>query len=390
MQPKTPRYSASSMRAPGHAPSAARGAERWTPILWILAFALALGLLESISLRAYRQRLGPAPITWGRALLGTLPSWLVVAALVWPVRLLARAAPLRPRAWLRHLPIHTAASALFVAASTAGTALAYGRLGLLGSEPFHAAFVRIGYTYLAYSFLTYWAIAGAWHALDYHAESERRERARAALAASLTEARLQALKAQIDPHFLFNTLNAISTFALQGKPDQVAGMVASLGDLMRLCMNDALPHEVPLARELEFLDLYLDIQRVRFPDWLRVEQEVSPEARDVLVPSMILQPLMENAIVHGAGDASGLDRVRLRCALENGHLTIEIRNPAPASGSEHGSGNGVGLRNTRERLAQIHPGRHEFASHATEGGWRVMLRVPARREGSASGAGAAP
>lgn len=358
---------------------------RWKPVAMVLACALVLSILEAISLHAYRQVRGPEPISWARALIGTLPSWLVIAALVWPVRLLARAFPLRPGRLLRHLPVHLAATAGFFAASTAGAALAYRGIGLIGDEPFHAAFVRIGYTYLAYQVLIYWAIVGGWHALDYHAESERRERERAALAASLTEARLQALRSQLDPHFFFNTLNAISTFALQGKPEQVASMVASLGDLMRVCVNDSLPHEVPLSRELEFLELYLDIQRARFPDWLSIERRIDAAAASVLVPSLILQPLIENAIVHGAHDPDATRRVRLTCALREGALAVEVRNTsAGAAGAARANG-GVGLRNTRARLEQLHPGAHDFRAGPSDAGWVVSFRLPARHAAAASG-----
>jgi two-component system sensor histidine kinase AlgZ len=176
-------------------------------------------------------------------------------------------------------------------------------------------------------------------------------------------------------------LNAISTFSLQGRPEQVAEMVGALGELMRASLDEQLPHEVPLRRELELLGLYLDIQRVRFQDWLRIEERVDPGACEVLVPSLILQPLVENAIEHGGPDVDGLHRVRIGCALERGALRIEIANPESAGEppAHARAGGGVGLRNTRERLEQLYPGEHDFRCGAVAGrGFVTAVRIPVR------------
>src|SRR6185436_21010890 len=118
-----------------------------------------------------------------------------------------------------------------------------------------------------------------------------------------------------------NTLNAISSLALERRPEQLVEMVGALGDLVRSSVDAALPHEVPLWRELELLGLYLAIQRVRFEDWLRVDQDIDPSLMNALVPSLLLQPLIENAIEHGSPNAEGLSRVRLR-ASRNGEDAI--------------------------------------------------------------------
>jgi sensor histidine kinase YesM len=298
--------------------------------------------------------------------------------------LLSRHARLGPTTWRTRLPIHLLGAALFVVILPIATAFVNQRLGLLEERMTDAA-IRYFYTYLAYDVLIYWALVGAFHALDYLRETERSERERARMAVRLTEARLNALRSQLRPHFFFNTLNAISTFALQGKPAQVAEMVGSLGDLVRVSLDDRLGHCVPLARELEFLDLYLDIQRVRFADWLRIEMGIDPDAADVLVPSLILQPLLENAIEHGAHGDDGITSVRLDCAIEGDTLTIEIANHGPdaADGAVPASRSGVGLSNTRARLEQLYPDAHEMSFGPMPGrGFVVALRIPALRVGS--------
>jgi len=306
---------------------------------------------------------------------------LMMAVLAWPVRLLSRYARLGPRIWRTHLPIHLLGAAMFVVARPLTSAFVNQRLGLLGDEPMMAAAVRYFYTYLAYEMLLYWTLVGAFHARDYFRESERTERARIALATSLTEARLNMLRSQLSPHFFFNTLDAISAFSLQGRPAQVTEMIGSLGDLVRVSLDDRLQQRVPLARELEFLELYLDIQRVRFADWLQIDQHIGLSTREVLLPSLILQPLVENAIEHGARGEDGVTRVRLESTLEGDTLAIEIANPGPdpvTPGSR--SLVGFGLRSTRERLEQLYPGCHEFRfGHVPGRGFVVRMCIPASR-----------
>jgi two-component system, LytTR family, sensor kinase len=347
----------------------------------VLVFATILGSLEAFSYHLGMERLG-RPITWSEAFLGTLPGWLIKGLLSGPVLLLTRVARLGPATWPTRLPIHVLGAAAFVVATPIANALVNAALGRLGDEPVHAAATRYFWTYLAYEVAMYATLVGAFHALDYLRESEQRERERARLAASLTEARLDALRSQLSPHFFYNTLNAISTFALQGRPTQVADMVGALGDLVRVSLDEELGHSVTLERELEFLDLYLDIQRVRFADWLRIEIEVDPAARDALVPSLVLQPLVENAIEHGAPGADGFVRVGVRCDVEADSLRVEVVNRGRArEASSPPPREGVGLGNTRARLEQLHPGRHEFRFGAVEGGgFRVAFRIPLVRD----------
>jgi two-component system, LytTR family, sensor kinase len=352
---------------------------RWFIAPTLLAAALILGGLEAISLHVGLARLG-RPVSWTRAALGTVPSWLLVALLAWPIRVLTRHARIGPATWLRALPLHLLGTVLFVLASVLGVAFINSSLGLLNGEPLMAAAWRYFLTYLAYMVLTYWALAGAFHWADWQRESETRERERLRMATSLTEAKLDALRAQLSPHFFFNTLNAISTFSAQGKPEQVGEMVGALGELVRASLDPHLGHEIPLARELELLDLYLDIQRVRFADWLRIDRCIAPETLAVPVPSLMLQPLVENAIEHGTPDEDGIVHVTLRCHLAGDMLVLEVENPdrsdapLPATGPHAG----VGLGNTKARLEQLHPGQHHLVFGDVPGrGFMVSARIPA-------------
>ena len=147
---------------------------------------------------------------------------------------------------------------------------------------------------------------------------------------------------------------------------------------MRSTLDEDLPHEIPLARELGLLDLYLHIQRVRFEDWLRIDQEIAGDVRDLLVPSLVLQPLVENAIEHGAQDEAGRAHVVIRARREGGELILEVENLRDPGGSAAAARDGTGLRNTRSRLQHLHPGRHAMdAGPVASRGWLARIRIPA-------------
>lgn len=362
-----------------------RAASTFTPIALVLGFAILLGGLEATSLHIVAAQVG-RPMSWPRALLGTFPSWLLTLALAWPVRWLARKAPIGSRTWLVSLPLHVLGAAAFAVASLFGSAAIFVWLHLAqGPIP------RLGMEFLTGSaadqVAIYCALVAAFHALDYFRTSAEHERERERLMASLTEAQLDALRSQLRPHFFFNTLNAISSLALERRPEQLVEMVGALGDLVRSSLDGDLPHEVPLHRELELLELYLRIQRVRFEDWLRIEQRIDPRATDLLVPSLVLQPLVENAIEHGAPDDTGLVRVAIHGRLDADGLILEVENHcARATGAATLERVGTGLQNTRSRLERLYPGRFTMRHEHEDGrGFVATLRIPARTPTHAPG-----
>lgn len=354
---------------------------KWTPVAVVLGFFLVMGSLEALSFYVATVRSGRPMTAWALAT-AICPSLVIQIALAWPVSVLSRRARLGPGTWHRSLPIHIVGALVFAGIVTVWAVLVVRELGLLVSkDPLSDIFFRNFIAIAANQIAVYGSLVGVFHALEYLRESEQRERERARLELNLADARLNALRSQLSPHFFFNTLNAISTFALQGRREHVGDMVGALGELMRASLDERLPHEVPLWRELELLDLYLDIQRVRFADWLRIEREVQPEALDVLVPSLMLQPLVENVIEHGGSSGDDPTVVRIRCRLEGADLAIDIENPTSedADAPGGGLGMGVGLRNTKERLEQLHPGEHSFRFGAVPGGGFVTaVRLRAR------------
>ena len=209
-------------------------------------------------------------------------------------------------------------------------------------------------------------------------EAARLEAETAQLQAQLAEARLSALRSQIDPHFLFNTLNAVSAL-VERDPRGVRRMIARLSELLRHSLEGAQAPEVTLREELAFADRYLEIMRIRFQGSLEVEQRVDDAALDALVPSLVLQPLVENAVKHGVGRQRGVGRIEIEARREGDRVVLAVRDNGPGMEGDAPAHEGVGLRNTRERLAQLH-GDHAalVVRSADGGGFEAEVSLPFR------------
>lgn len=207
----------------------------------------------------------------------------------------------------------------------------------------------------------------------------RREQA-TQLQAQLAEARLDALRSQLDPHFLFNTLNAVSSL-VERDPRGVRRMITRLSELLRYSMEDAREPEITLRRELDLLDRYLDIMQVRFPG-LNVMRMLDDRALDVMVPSMIFQPLVENAIRHGVEQMTEPGRIEIEALLDGGTLMLRVSDDGPGVEEREGvPSSGVGLRNTRARLEQLYRGNGSFSlTRSGEGMTVAEVRLPAMRD----------
>jgi two-component system, LytTR family, sensor kinase len=235
-----------------------------------------------------------------------------------------------------------------------------------------------------WSWLVYWVIAGALQAYRYYERYMSSELRLERLEHSFAEARLNALRMQLDPHFLFNALNTISSH-VERDPKLTRRMIEHLGDLLRLSLDSKDKQEVPLAEEMAFLDHYLAIQNIRFGSQLRVEMQIEPEVRFALVPSLTLQPLVENAIRHGISRRAGGGRIMVQAAQVSGRLEIRVLDDGvglPLGWSMESSA-GLGLSITRERIAGLHPnGNGRFAVRPRDqGGTEVEISLPLRLTG---------
>jgi signal transduction histidine kinase len=225
---------------------------------------------------------------------------------------------------------------------------------------------------------TYAAVLGVATTLGYHRRFRERGLRSAQLEAQLALAQVQALKMQVHPHFLFNTLHAI-TVLIREDPAGATRVVTRLGDLLRLTLSRATTAEVSFRRELEILTLYLEIERTRFHDRLEIAYDVQPATLTALVPDLILQPLVENAIRHGVSPNAGTARIEVRSRREGDWLLLEIRDNGAGLASGHAPREGIGLTTTKARLERLYGTRHELTlANLAEGGCVARIRIPFR------------
>ena len=351
------------------------GREQKTLVKWliIVSFWTFFGLLNATQLYLGLRMEGLI-----------LPLWRVIALdlfVWWPwipatpiVLWMGRRFPIVRGTWWRALPVHLLACVLICAAHFAFSTYAGILVSPFGPErtprSFFEMFLGRAMSQFHLDLLIYAATLGVSYAVSYYSRYREREFRAAQLESQLTQAQLQTLKMQLQPHFLFNTLNGIAGLVRDNRNKAAVNMIAGLSDLLRYTLENAVKQEVPLKEELEFLELYLDIQQMRFSDRLQIEMQIEPETLDALVPNLILQPLVENAIRHGTSRRAASGTVGVSARRENGLLRIQIYDDGPGLQRDDGARavEGVGLSNTRARLVQLYGERQQFTLTEREGG----------------------
>ena len=295
--------------------------------------------------------------------------------------------PLRGRHLVRHFPAHLGALVVYSVAKTLlmwlMRAAAWPILGL-GIYDYGNLVYRFPMEFSSdvFGYAVLVAVVHAWDAWKALRDRALRE---ARLEASLSEARLQALQGQLQPHFLFNTLNVISS-VMYADPEQADRLVSRLSDLLRSSLSAPQRPEIALEEELHVLDEYVEIMRARFGDRLAVRMHVDPRAREARVPAFLLQPLVENSIQHGVARHAGAGVVDVQIDRDGSHLVVRVTDNGPgiAGDPEAAFGRGVGLANTRERLRHLHGSAAslELANRAP-GGLCATVRLPYLRVATA-------
>jgi hypothetical protein len=326
-----------------------------------------------------------------------IPMWIMLVLLSPWCAVMARRFPLRPGRVPRTLAAHTLGGMVFVALHMALMGTYHNLMRRHDPWPMGPDLFHLYAFYIGMEMSVYAAIVIVLLLFEARREATERSVAEARLGQSLSAARLASLQAQIQPHFLFNTLNALAVLARRGDGAAVDRAIGDLGELLRTSFDRSGRHEIPLGEELEFLDRYVSLQRIRFPDRLEVEWDIDPAARTALVPPLVVQPLVENALEHGLATARG-GRVRVAAHRAGDALEITVADDGPgfaaraAAGAAAGSlpdgstapapSGGLGLANTRERLALLYGdlGSLELGDGAGGGG-RVRIRIPWREAG---------
>ncbi|MBI5471239.1 MAG: histidine kinase [Ignavibacteriae bacterium] len=346
----------------------------WKPII---AAWTAYGLFMStqsyvVSLRAGR------PVTIAYALVNDMTYASCWALLTPLILLLARRYPLGNLTLLRNFLIHLGFSFALALSQkfVHGLLISSYRLiveGVAFSWDFQ---VRNLIAYFDYGIPLYWIVLLLNYGYDYYSRYQERAVRAAQLETQLAQAQLNALKMQLHPHFLFNTLNAISVL-IQKDPELAKKTVGRLSELLRYTLDNVGSQQVTLREELAFLERYLQIEQTRFGDRLTVRFEVDEEIKDATVPTMILQPLVENAIKHGIAKRRGDARIEVSANRDNGSLQLRVKDNGVGLASESEVKDGVGLSMTRARLRELYGSQQSFSLNALpEGGTEAIVMMP--------------
>jgi two-component system, LytTR family, sensor kinase len=341
--------------------------------VWTGWTALALFFAASTSL-TYRSTGRPA--NWALTIERALSEWWLWALLTPLVVSLARRFPLHGARRIRNAIVHVVAGVVIAVVKTALDRIVFAMIS--------GFWMYWLVSTLALQFVIYAGVVAAAHGMEYY----RRSRDREHVEAQLTGTRLQLLSMQLQPHFLFNTLNTIAEMVHED-PEKADTMIAGLSDLLRRTLDLGAVQEIPLAGELELVSRYLEIQKARFGDRLRVNMSIAPAAASALVPTLLLQPLVENAIRHGLGTRVDAGRIDIEARIDGGRLIVAITDDGSGDEAETIAGpERVGLGNTRARLETLYGREYRLElSRAPGRGARVTIEIPARTARHAEAAG---
>jgi two-component system, LytTR family, sensor kinase len=352
---------------------------------WILVLCAwtMVGLLFAVR-RIVLAKVEGTPINWVIESALELVWWYVWAAYTPLVIGLAKRFPLTGPRLVLHIAIHTITS--LTMAPLASVTDYFVSLGLLRfvfhiTGPGVLQFLSpLGTGVLFMSFtgmLTYWLVVGLYQSMHFYQVAMERQTIAAQLETQLSHAELENLKSQLHPHFLFNSLHTIGIL-MQEDVDAASHLLVSLGDLLRMALERR-ENEITLQSELEFVGKYLEIEQTRFHDRLKVHMDVPPDLLGVYVPSLALQPLVENAIKHGISVDSAAGRLEITAKLQNGRVRLCVRDdgPGPAPGSRLRFG--VGLTNVRSRLKQLYGNESSLELTGGDGrGCEAIITIPLR------------
>ena len=318
------------------------------------------------------------PMSLVKALMWQMTAAYAFALATPPVLWLVRRLPIERHHWLRHLLLHLLLSIIF--SFILGSFHVINDLLHLGREISLLNVSRLAYVRLLdREILVYWTIVLMGHAVNYYNRYLKGELRAAQLKNQLAQAQLQALKMQLHPHFLFNTLNAISEL-VHKDPDTAEQMIAQLSDMLRLSLDRVGVQEIPLKQELEFLEKYLEIEQTRFQERLSVKMKIDPGTLDACVPNMILQPLVENAVRHAIAPRAQGGHIEISAHREDGMLQLDVRDDGgglPDNTEKIALKGGVGLSNTQARLEHLYGAKHLFQLCSSPGqGLTVRLQIP--------------
>lgn len=354
---------------------------RWIRYAVVVAGWAFLGFVLSIEVY-FNSRAGMpgGPVDFIEAAIpqfGRAMMWALMAPLILRMR---RKVPLSRGRWVGGIGFHLGMSFVVMATYYLGRMLAY---VIFYEEPLRdfwrlavSGFYGRNIIDMAY----YWAVLAAGYGLEIYQRYKNEELKAVQLESRLIETELKALREQLRPHFLFNTLNTIAVLVREQKNEAAVNLIAQLSSLLRMSLDNTRVHEVTVRQEVDFLERYLEIQKARFSDRLNVGIDIDAAAMEARIPNLLLQPLVENAIVHGIASKSGPGRVELIGHVEGDRLHLEVRDDGPGLGDgAKRAKEGIGLSNTRERIAKIYGTQGQLSLRSAPGrGVTVQIVLPCR------------
>ncbi|HEX9002400.1 MAG TPA: histidine kinase [Blastocatellia bacterium] len=348
-------------------------------LLFIAAWTI-IGLISTGQLYTASYLEGDR-IVWWRALVWQMSPWYIWVLLTPIVRHFGKKYRITARHWVRPALHHLMLSILL---SLFGLLILISIRCLVPidpARPYSFATLAVKLTGASYhiNLLIYWMILGVGYAFDYQRQVRERESLALSLEKQLAQAQLQALRMQIQPHFLFNTLNAITVLVRDQRNQAAVRMLTGLGELLRVVLSQSNTPMVTLQEEVEFIHKYLEIEQTRFADRLKVSIDLAPETLPALVPSFILQPLVENAVKHGISQIPGAGLIEIRARSNNGKLLLCVQNNGPelSEPEPFAQPGGIGISNIRARLEKLYGAEHQFTiGNAESFGVVATLSIP--------------
>ncbi len=357
----------------------------WKWIGIVLGIWTLIALLISTQLYLFLQDSGNA-LPWPKVFLIQLIVWYLWAAFTPVLLWLGRWVRIGGRQSILAIGFHLVFSVAWVLVFLVGYVIVFQFVAEVpySWQGFQATYKTFFLQLFHWDLIIYWSILGIGYAFDYYRQNRDRELQTVQLESQLVQAQLQALKMQLQPHFLFNTLNTIAGMVRVEEKAAAIQMLAGLSDLLRQALARKDQQEVSLEVEMDFLQRYLNIEAIRFRDQLALKVEVPEHLLAARVPSLLVQPLVENAFHHGLAKKIGAGRLEITVQQHASELRFRIFNEGPPYQEHQTQGQGIGLQTTRQRLQQHFPDQHQLHIGNVEGGVEVIVAIPLKLEPKAT------
>ena len=341
------------------------------------ALCWTIPALVALSYYHLNRILTASEVNWIYGIMTSMPWWYIWAIMTPVILWVARKYPVTRDTWKRVVPsVYIPLMLLLLAAHATINLLLFRATGL--HDTLNYSLLQVHFTSRMHvNAMAFWTVLGFYNAFDYYRKYQEREKQASLLELQLAQANLRALKMQLNPHFLFNTLHSVSALVRKNENPAAIKMLGRLGEFLRLALENQGTQLVTLNEELDFLERYLEIEKIRFQERLQVSKDVDAGLLDHSVPNLILQPIVENAIHHGIAPHSHAGQIQIRAFQQDGKLIMQVEDDGPGMKKPEVARKGVGLSNTQERLERLYGKNQELKlMNGKDGGLLVHIEIP--------------